>query len=93
MPLKHAGGRQVQLYHFLISAEDGGEWSTPHPIALCTGKAPVTIAGFWLGSRVGMDGFSRSENHIPPPGIEHLTVQLVEGRYSVYTSNVCTYMF
>jgi hypothetical protein len=57
------------------------------PIALCPGKAPVTIAGIWLGSRVGMDGFSRSENHIPQPEIEHLTIQLVEGCYTDYTTN------
>ena len=57
------------------------------PIALCPAKAPVSIAGIWLGSRVGMDDFSRRENHIPPPGIEHLTFQVVEGRYTDYTSN------
>jgi hypothetical protein len=57
------------------------------PIALCPGKAPVTIAGIWLGSRVGLEGFLRSENHFPPPGIEYLRVQPVEGRYTDYTSN------
>ena len=55
-------------------------------------KAPVSIAGIWLDSRVDMDGFSRINNNIPPLGIEHLTVQPVEGRYTVYTSN-CMYWY
>ena len=57
------------------------------PIDICPGKVPVTIAGICLGSRVGLECFSRSENHFSPPGIEHLTVQLVQGRYTDYTSN------
>jgi hypothetical protein len=38
--MKMYGGVEVQLYAFLTSALDGGEWSTSAPSAQCLGKCP-----------------------------------------------------
>ena len=53
----------------MMPALDGGDWSTPRPVALTPRKRPTTHGtGGWLSSRVCLDD---AEN------LEHRTVQSV----------------
>jgi len=51
-PWKHTGGGEVQLHSFLISALDGGEWSTSCPCRTTLAKNPDThLTGDGVGTR------------------------------------------
>ena len=55
------GSRGIALLS-LMSALDGGWWSTPRPGRFTPGERPATycIVG-WVGHRAGLDGFGKSQ--------------------------------
>jgi len=49
------GSVEVWLYSFLISALDGGKWSTSHPGGVIPENNPCThLVGNWVGLRAGL---------------------------------------
>jgi len=63
-PWRHIGRAELQLYSFLTSVLDGGEWSTLRPGGF---NLWIHWRGGWVGPRAGLNDFDK--NFLPLPGL------------------------
>ena len=88
MPRRHTREGDVQLYSFLTSALNGGEWSTPDPGALPPVKSPDY-------PRVGVGGYREEKTSRPhrvsnpePPSPQRIATATTQSPQPAHTHDV-----
>jgi hypothetical protein len=99
MPRSHKNGAEVQLYSFLTSVLDGGEWLASRPWPLYPReRIPVTTEYKGRGTQWGYGRFGRREKYLAPTGIrnpDRSARSVVSNGHFVFTTvvqNTCAFL-